>query len=61
VVQDFDNLQTALRRKRNQAELDGLERKMRHGGLSADEDARYLRLTREHHDLPRHQKGPTTP
>jgi DNA primase len=62
VVQDFDNLQSALRRKRNQAELDGLERKMRHGGLSADEDARYLRLTREHHDLPRQQqKGPTTP
>ena len=61
VVHDFDNLQSALRRKRNQAELDSLERKMRHGGLSADEDARYLRLTREHHDLPSQQKGPATP
>lgn len=61
VLQDFDNLQSALRRKRNQAELDGLARKMRQDGLSADEDARYLRLMREHHDLPRQQKGPTTP
>jgi DNA primase len=61
VMQDFDNLQSALRRKRNQAELDSLERKMRHSGLSAAEDARYLRLTREHHDLPRQEKGPTTP
>jgi DNA primase len=58
---DFDELQYALRAKRYQAELAGLENKMRHGGLSAAEDARYLHLTQERQNLQRQQKGPTTP
>jgi hypothetical protein len=61
VGRDFDELQYALRAKRYQAELDGLEKKMRHGGLSAAEDARYLHLTQERQNLQRQQKGPTTP
>jgi DNA primase len=61
VARDFDELQHALRAKRYQAELDGLEKKMRHGGLSAAEDARYLHLTRERQSLQKQRMGPTTP
>jgi DNA primase len=55
---DFENLQAALRKKRNQDELSSLEKKQGREGLSAEEDARYLRLTQERHQL---QKGQTTP
>ena len=57
VAQEFDAQQPKLRAKRNQAELDRLVEKMRHGGLSADEDARYLRLTQERHALQRVHMG----
>jgi DNA primase len=59
-AQEFEGLQSQMRVKRYEAELDGLKKKSGQGELSAAEEARFRQLTQERNDLREQQKGSPT-